>query len=787
MLLFVAGYWTVRTTSFVPEPPTVGVRMTAPAQRTDELSLLDYLAVLRRRWPWVVLCLALTVGAAAAYTLTQTATYQATARVLLADSAAQRALDPSSQNTGFLTREMSNEISLALSDTVESRVIDALDGTKPDISITADANADVLVFRATAGDADEAALHANTWAEQYIGAKQDEAVAAIDSATVNLQDRLAQLREDRQELRQPLDALQTRINATDETEVQVELQREYDLLADDLSYELGLLDNQAAAAVASISELELQTELASVGEARIVQVAAPPVSPSNAPLSRNLALAVTLGLLAGAGLALLLDARDTSIKTFDDIVAVTSIPILAGIPEVKPGRKSHGPELAGLVDPQGVVADGYQKVRSAIEFLELSDVVRSILITSAGPSEGKSTSSANLAAAMAAVGKRTLLLDVDFRRPRVHKIFDLPQQPGLGDHVIEKVEPEKIAHHVGGKGVPLYVITCGTVPPTPASFVATDRFLRATNWLTNQADVTVFDAPPLLTVSEAHSLAKHVDIVVLTVMANKTTQGELLAAIDQLDQVGANVAGIVVVGMQQSATYGKYYYYSSDAESYTASVTHPPTGQVPVIDLSVGGGRGAAQVVGDPRTGGQAMPVPGAAAATPHTAGVAPAADWPAPDHGGPGGVGGPAGGPTPQTAANVPAQAAPQPNGNGNGGPAVPVQVPIVDPRSQPMVDPRLQAPPSPGPVTSSTQPSNGNGVPIPGGGSGVTPGLPPSQFDQPPTPVQPTRRPAEGAHRRTQSAAPSGNGSNDDDSRDLGPLIWAEDDGRRHPDNGS
>ncbi|MEM8926084.1 MAG: polysaccharide biosynthesis tyrosine autokinase [Actinomycetota bacterium] len=556
--------------------------MAAPASPNEEFTLLDYASIVRRRLPWVLLPASLLVLLATTYTVNAPPSYEAVARVLLADSAAQRTLDPSSQNTGFLTREMSNEISLASSDAVESLVTEEL-GDLPEVSISAESAADVLVFRASAGTAEEAALNANTWAEQYVVVKQNEAVANITAATTKLQSRLETLRAERQELREPLDTLDTRIANTADPEVAASLQRQYDRLADDLRYELELVTGQAEATVASLNELELQAELSAVGEARIIQVAAPPETPSNAPLSRNIPLALVVGLMLGVAVALLIDARDNTIKSPADIAAMTDLPLLAAIPQVKRSKRTKI-ELACLVEPEGVFADSYHKLRSALEFLSFDRTIASIMVTSANASEGKSTTSANLALALSSVGKRTLLVDVDFRRARVHDIFGIDQTPGLSDFVLAGAAPETIAQRVGGHDSNLWAVPTGSTPPNPASFVGTPGFLNTIDWLAHEADIAVFDAPPLLAVSEAHSLGKHVDVVILTAMAGKTTRSQLAEVITELRQSGANVAGVVLIGVAEADSYARHreYYTTNKAwRSAPAPQLGPVSSPVP--------------------------------------------------------------------------------------------------------------------------------------------------------------------------------------------------------------
>ncbi len=549
-----------------------------PADNYKEYTLLDYLSVARKRWIWIAVPVLLLGGLAAFYSISQEDRFEATAGVLLADSAAQRTLDPASQNTGFLSRELSNEIKLATSDKVEILVAERL-GELPEMTVDSDPEADMLVFTSSSATADRAAVAANTWAEMYIDVKQDEAVRTIDAAIGRLSESLEALRIERQTLRAPLDEIDDRISAAADPEVAAGLQRDYDRLADDLRYELELLDNRAASSVSSLTELELQAGLSAVGEAQVIEVAEAPDARSNAPLARTVAAGVVGGLVLGLALALLAEMRDNTIKSAADVAAITDLPVLASVPEAnKRDRKLLG--MATAREPDGVYADSYQKLRSSLEFLSLEGLndegVKSVMITSPSPSEGKSTTSANLALAMSSVGRRTVLVDLDFRRATVHKIFGIHQSPGLSDFVLHGADLSRIAYALVEPGLEdLLVVPTGTVPPNPASFVGTRRFLTTIDWLESQADVVLLDTPPLLAVSDAHTISKHVDAVVVTARVGSTTKAEMLEVIGAMRQVGANLVGIVLIGVDEAESYGKRYYQADAVTDYDAG---PPPG-----------------------------------------------------------------------------------------------------------------------------------------------------------------------------------------------------------------
>ncbi len=536
-----------------------------PAPADGDFSVFDYLGILRRRWLWVLLPIVLACVAVFWNASRQTDRYVSSARVLLADTAAQRTLDPSSQNPWYLTRQLSNEISLAQSDLVKD-MIEAELGEIPEVDIEVEETSDVLVFTAEADDAATAARNAQLWAETYVQVKQQEAVSSVTGASARLQVRLEEIRAERQELRGPLDRLEDRILSATTPEQAARLQLEYDRLESDLRYELDLLTAQAEAVAANLADLDLQAELATVGEARIAQAAFPPTERSNPPLSRNLALGLVAGLLAGVVLALLMEFRDNTIKKAADLTASTGLPVLATIPKA-PKDYLDRLAVATAADSQSIYADGYQKLRAAVEFMAQSDGVKSVLITSAKTGEGKSTTASNLSLALSTVARRTILLDADFRRGRVHEIFDVPAVPGLSDYILYRPELSQVAHAPDSGNDHLFVIPSGSMPPNPVAFIGSPQYRKAVDWLTTNADAVILDGPPLLAVADVYTLAQQVDAVILTVMAGKTTKSQLAEMITSLNQVNAKILGAVLIGVKDADNlYGDDNYYRAKPE-----------------------------------------------------------------------------------------------------------------------------------------------------------------------------------------------------------------------------
>lgn len=530
----------------------------------DELELADYFRILRRRWSWVLLPLVSVVGLAASLSLSRSPVYCSTAQVLLADSEAQIAIQGDS-NVSVASRDLANEINIAYSDTVRGEVISRL-GFNPEVDVTGDADSDVLWFEGCGSTPSLSAEYANSWADVYVGTKQVQAADSIRAAVGGFEQRLVELRERRQVVREPLNDLEATLVRATTPERREVLGIERDRLAADLAVELQLIDAQFETIASTISLLELDSELARTGTARVIQVAAPPLSPANAPLSRNLVLGAVVGLILGAAAALLAENLDRSIKTADDI---SGVPVLGSIP--KPGREMHGVELAlaTMNHTDSSVAEGYQRVRTALEFALLGRKLTSLLVTSPDQAEGKTTTSANLAWAMSAVDHRVVLADVDFRRPRIHDVFRCPPEPGLSDNLLQGTPLNQLALRVDDDRSNMVIIPTGVQPPSPGDFVASPAFSALLRNLEAEADLVILDSPPVLPVSDALSIARQVDGVIVTARAGRTSKQQLAQTVDSLRAVGADVLGVCLTGTKaDSKPYGYGYGTSSGRPKY---------------------------------------------------------------------------------------------------------------------------------------------------------------------------------------------------------------------------
>ncbi|MCP5027740.1 MAG: polysaccharide biosynthesis tyrosine autokinase [Actinomycetia bacterium] len=544
---------------------------------SDELDLFGYTRILRRRIGWFLVPLITIPALAVAYTSSQEQLFEAEARVLLDNSAAQEAVDTRLVSASVRDRELANEINLAKSDDAESALRAAFglgpDDGLPTVVITADSTSDVLEFRSEGPTAEQAALVANTWADIYVNLKQEDAAGSILRATDRLREQLDEFRQERDEVRSDLRALEVRRARATTDEARAALEIEIELEAGAVSGELNLVDAQVEATIQSIAQLQLSGELASEGTARILQKASAPEYPSNASTSRNMILGLVVGGVLGVVTALLRDQLDRTVSTSEDIQKL-GLTVLGAIP--KAGKKGAG-DLAqiSLHDPHSPIADAYQRVRSAVQFLALGADVRSILVTSPTEGNGKTTTAVNLALAFSGVDRKVVLVDADFRRPMIHTIFNTSLVPGVTDALVREIPLDRIAVATSLEArASLAALPAGTEPPNPAMFLASPLFAHLHEQLESESDMAVFDSAPVLPVADATSLCPDVDGVVLVVEAGHTTRDQVASAIEILDRAGGLVLGVVLT-KTKSATDSYYRYGKKDRRQ--DSVIHLPS------------------------------------------------------------------------------------------------------------------------------------------------------------------------------------------------------------------
>ncbi|WP_062318495.1 polysaccharide biosynthesis tyrosine autokinase [Demequina maris] len=298
----------------------------------------------------------------------------------------------------------------------------------------------------------------------------------------------------------------------------------------------------------------------------VVQQAEVPQYPVSPKRALNIALGVITGLATGVGIALLRATLDTRIRGERDLERITDSPVLGGI-VFDPKAKQR--PLIVHEDARSPRAESFRTLRTNLQFLDTERATRSFVITSSIPSEGKSTTAANLAITLADAGARVLLVGADLRRPKMAQYMGIEASVGLTDVLIGRLELDHAIQRWGRSE--LHLLPSGSIPPNPSELLGSSRMDELINQLNARFDVVLYDAPPLLPVTDAAVLAKLVGGAVVIVAAGKTHAPQLDSALQSLETVGAHVSGLVLSMLPARGPdaygYGRYgYTYEEEAD-----------------------------------------------------------------------------------------------------------------------------------------------------------------------------------------------------------------------------
>lgn len=215
--------------------------------------------------------------------------------------------------------------------------------------------------------------------------------------------------------------------------------------------------------------------------------------------------------------------------------------------------------------PKSAVAEAYRTLRTNLGFSSLDKPHRIILVTSAGPGEGKSTTSANLAVVLAQAGHKVIIVDCDLRKPVQHKIFEVENSRGVTNCLLKNLSLVEVAHYNLVDN--LTVLTSGPIPPNPAELLGSKKIRSLLQDLSHQFEYVIIDSPPILAVTDASLLATQVDGVILVVRSGSTRTDVAVEAKEQLLRANANIIGVVLNGINvHSKGYHYYYYYDSQSQ-----------------------------------------------------------------------------------------------------------------------------------------------------------------------------------------------------------------------------
>ncbi|WP_376694364.1 GumC family protein [Wenzhouxiangella sp. EGI_FJ10409] len=403
--------------------------------------------------------------------------------------------------------------------------------------------------------------------EAELAAEKEQMVEGILGRYENLQAQAESLDE-------AIDERESRMLALNEQAVQYNiLQREFETNRE--LYD-GLLQRMKEIGVASGIQ---ENNITLIEEA---MAAGAPFKP-NVP--RNLAMALVIGLMAGVGLALVLEFLDSSIRRVEDIERLVDRPVLGMVPLVKLRQKESDSDKKArdnerivshysAVHPNSSVSEAFRSLRTSLMFSTPEGLPRTIMLTSSGMGEGKTTTAVNLATVLAQNGSRVLLIDADLRKPRIHRDFNLFRSPGLTNRIALSDNEGRDHSAIHATHVPdMFIMPSGSATPSPAEMLSSERLAKVLDSCRRAFDYIIMDAPPTLGLADSMILARQVDGVVVVARAARTGKENFRVAMKRLAQVKAPVLGVVLNGVDlDSPEYAYYssYYYNYEAEEEPA-------------------------------------------------------------------------------------------------------------------------------------------------------------------------------------------------------------------------
>lgn len=324
--------------------------------------------------------------------------------------------------------------------------------------------------------------------------------------------------------------------------------------------------DRAAKLRASLEDMRLAVAQASdtINAIETAQSALTPVRPHT---FTNVLLAAIAGVLLAVATIGLTGYLDDTVKSTEDVAKLTDVVTLATIGSIPAQARASGP--VALMAGYSPIAESYRMLRANLDFAAIDQQLRTIVVTSSGPGEGKSTTIASLAIAIAQSGKRVILVDTDLRRPTLHRIFGSSNGRGVTTALFSEKMLGLDDHLVPTEIETLRLMPSGPLPPNPAELLGSQRMTALLQQLVTQADVVLFDTPPLLAVVDAALLASVCDATLLVASAAFTRASALKRAKEQLSQSGTRMVRAVLNRVESSTSgyYGGYYAYQSTQTS----------------------------------------------------------------------------------------------------------------------------------------------------------------------------------------------------------------------------
>lgn len=521
------------------------------------------------KWWWLILISTLVAGATSFFAVSQQPPVYQAKTTLLIGSAIN---NPNPDGNDFwLSQQLAQTYSdIAQRDIVRQSVMDELGLTwLPEFTAKPVANTQLLEIRVDDTSPERAMIVANELANQLIRrtptntnlegdpGRQTFIVQQLDDLELKIQETSAEIIAKQSELAGLFSARQIT----------------------DLQDQIRALEDKQNTLQANYASLLASSSQGAANSLSVIEPAMLPTVPIGPEILMTVLTAAAIGFSLGVGAAYLMEYLDDTVKSSEDIHRSTGLPTLTGISEGK--TSSNG--RTGLVtidNPRSPIAEAYRSLRTSVLFSNVDQLTRTLVVTSAGPKEGKSFTSANLAVVLAQSSYRVLLIDADLRRPTQQKLFNKSSSYGLTNLLLDMPPSfdssrlgdmySQLSRAVQATSIAgLFLMTTGDLPPNPAELVGSNRMKTLIKALATRFDYVLIDTPPILAVTDAVVMSTRVDSVVLVARAGSTRQSQLKHAAMRLQEVNANVSGVVLNRInKRSSEYYQYYkhYYPTDPD-----------------------------------------------------------------------------------------------------------------------------------------------------------------------------------------------------------------------------
>ncbi len=506
-----------------------------------------------RQWWWILVICPL-IAAATAYFITSTITpvYQAEARLLVEHQMAGGTLDL--QSIQAAERRTQTFSQLITTRSVLNPVVEELnlektaDDLRANLSISHVGDTQLITIAYSDYDPVHAAEVANTVSEKFAEYVRDIQAPIIGVPAEDLTGVIADL--------------ETQIESNEARIAEIEAgdgpttQAEQDELAQLQASTAQLSQSRDAFQVIESSVNDLDTATGS--QVFIAEPAAAPGAPISPSLMINLAIAGLLGVLIGGAITVSLSWLDDNVKTEQDVRQLINRPVIGTVPD-----QDLPDQMESIHASKSISGEVFRGLRTNLQFTMVDRNIKSIVVTSTQPGEGKTTVAANLAIVLAQGGQRVILVDADMRRPKVHNMFHkVTNERGLSNLLLQS--PAVIENVVQSTTIDrLKVLSTGPVPPNPPDLYGSARMKALVSALEDSADIVVFDSPPLA-LSESLLLASVVDGILFVIRANLTRTADIAQGIETVEQTGVPILGVVLNGVPQDSqsahrVYQQYY------------------------------------------------------------------------------------------------------------------------------------------------------------------------------------------------------------------------------------